>query len=305
MHYYFKLQLTRLHRRFRSWQLVPWFAWLVGTVLFVGLCALVLERGADYAWLIVIVCASTVARLSREARNDWLRGLFQPADYRRLRLLENAVITAPFTLMLLLWRHWLPAFITVLAAFLLSLYVSKRSGGRSWPTPFSDRPFEQATGIRRYWYLVPLYGYLLFQALWVGNYELGAFVLAVSWLTGLQTYATPEPLEMLRAYTMTPASFLWRKFRWGALQLLWWTLPVVLPLLLFFPERWWITLILMLLAFPNFALMLMLKYYRYPSEQSVMEGIIFAVSLFIPPVLPLSIHFYYRRATDRLYAMLP
>ena len=302
---YFHLQRTLLHRRFRSWRLAPWFAWGAGSFLFGLVSWAVLDRGTPWAWGYALASGLAVRALCGAARVDFLRRLYPRPEYYQLRLSENLLVATPFALLLLVHGYFAQTPVPWILGGAMVYYVERPPGGRALPTPFGRRPFEFAAATRKLkWFLLGIVGVLI-QALRVDNYELAGFLLALTAFLSTTAYAEPEPGELVYAHTMTPREFLRHKALIGARHLALFLAPVALALYVFFPERWLVTTLISFLAFPYIALALLLKYYRFPQTQSVMEGLIFALTLMVPPLLPVALYVYYRRALLTLEPLLP
>jgi len=305
MKHYFLLQRTILERHLHANGVRPWVAYVFGPVLFIGLCLFLLERTDYAAYAIALFGVSLAARLSEITRNDFLRIQFTPQEYQRIRLWENAVFTLPFVLVLLLKDFWALALVQGLVGGALVFLPINAFQARAFPTPFSQRPWEFATGFRKSWPLLLVAAFLLTMGLQVGNFELSVFSTSIPGLVAMSYYGKPEPGFYVRVHAFTPRGFLHRKLMLGCSQLLLLSLPFLAAVLFFFPERWMIVFLAHLLIQLYLTLMITAKYANYPEEVDLQHSFLMGAGMILPPLLLGVIPFFYRRALGRLLLVLP
>jgi len=302
---YFLLQRTLWERRFRDWQLAPWVVYLFGPLLFVGLCLLALDRTDYAAYAIALVGLSIVSNLGGQARNDFLRSTYGLDHYRNIRLMENGLVLLPFLLLLLATGFWALTLVQGAVGAALAWRVSRPSNVGAVSTPFSQRPFEFAVGIRRFWWVLPLAAFLLFQAVRVDNLELAVFAYLALILAGCQSCADPEPGFYIWIHTMTPTAFLRRKILLTISHLLLLLLPFGLVFIFFFPSDWLLLLAVTALGPCYLVLWMVFKYAAYPNPINVGHAFIIAIGMLFIPTLLIIIPLYYQKAKSRLAIVLP
>ncbi len=77
-----------------------------------------------------------VSKLSEIRRNDFLKICFANRQYRKVRMLENLLITLPFVLFLVYKQHFYLTFILVAITVLMALLNFKATYNIIIPTPF-------------------------------------------------------------------------------------------------------------------------------------------------------------------------
>ncbi len=309
---YLCLQRTLWERRFRDWQLAPWVVYTLGPLLFFLLGHVLLNRGEWTAGLVVFMGLSSVQPLSGQARNNFLRLLYRGKGYRMVRMAENAIVLAPFVLLLLVESFLRSSIICGAGTLVLCIvgmsmvgWIRRPAAGRALPTPFSRQPFEFAVGVRRFWWMLLIVVLLLVQGIRVGNYELSAFTLLLLALTGTQMESETEPGFYVWIHSLTARAFLWRKIRLGVWHQAVLTFPVVLALMVCFPGRWLPSLVIFTLGLLYVILGLLVKYALFPKQIHVGQAFIIALGMIIPPLLLIIIPIYYQRALTRMEIALP
>lgn len=305
MTHYFHLQRCLLDRRLRELGIRPLIGYFLGGLLFVGGCLLLLERSDYAAYAIALTGWSLVLPLGERRRNDFLRVTFRRDTHRRLRLVENLIVSAPFFIVLLFSGFWALALVQGMVGVLLSLVPFNLLTTRALPTPFSAVPFESAIGFRRHWLLLAGAVFLLVMGVGAANYELSAFSFFLPAFIAQSWYSSPEPGGYVYAHTFTPRAFLNHKLLTGLRQLSLLLLPFLLTLLVVFPDRWWWSLLFLALAWAYLALMIVAKYADYPEEISISRAFLIGFGMVVFPALIFIIPFLYRRAVSQLFLVLP
>lgn len=309
---HFQLQRTLLERQLRALRLAPWLVYALAPVLFSAGSWLLLQRSEHLAWLLVFSGLSLVRPFSGAARSDFFRGLYRAGTFRKIRLLENGLVLLPFLLVLLVIAVLLRSVSCGAGALVLGgvglamvWWTDRPRSGRALPTPFSARPFEFAVGFRRYRIILLIVLFLLVQAVWVANFSLGGFALAVLLLLGCHLAQEPEPHFYVWIYTMSPKVFLRRKLSLLLTQQLLLSLPVIVALLVVFPENWLAVGGITVIGLGNLALSLLLKYSNFPHQLHIGHAIMLSLGLFLAPTLVILLPLYYQRALSRLAIHLP
>jgi hypothetical protein len=173
------------------------------------------------------------------------------------------------------------------------------------PTPFYKKPFEFATGFRNTYLLVIAAYALTCIAVSVGNFNLGIFALLLVFAITLMYYAQPEHPYNVWIYSLSARAFLMAKIKTATLYAGFLVLPLILALGIFFPQYMLITLAFTLLGFAYLSCMIVSKYAAYPDELNIMQGILLALCIWLPPLLILMIPYLFRKSQHRLNALLP
>jgi len=121
MKYFFKLQKSRIERFIVDFGLRPWSALLIGIIV-LALVSLLLFMRTDLAGYIVgFFGLSLCFSLGEKHRNSFLQQTFDKFEYRKIRLLENLIVIAPFVVAILFMGRFMEAGISLIISLLLSL----------------------------------------------------------------------------------------------------------------------------------------------------------------------------------------
>jgi len=294
---------TLLERQLAIWRLAPWLIYGLVPVVFFLLCLMLVERSEHLSWAIVAMGLSAVSRLSGQARNDFLRGLFRGGEYRRIRLAENGLLLLPFVVFLLVKGFWAQTLVLGIVGMSSVWWIARFA--RALPPPFSRRPFEFTVGFRRYWWLLLIAGVLLYQGVRVMNFELSMFAAVLVMLAGSMFLSPLEPGEFVSVHTLTPKAFLHGKVRLLCGQLFLLVLPFLLTVAAVFPGYWLTILIIVVYGYVFFLLNLVIKYAIFPKVAHVGHAIIITFGMIFLPFGLYQIYLFYRRALVRLEILLP
>jgi hypothetical protein len=304
MENYFRLQKVIIERFLSGWGLAPWLVYLLAPILFIGVSLLLLERTDYAAYLIATFNLSTYNWLSSRQRNDFLQLNFGKPAFRKIRLLENGLVTLPFVLLFLFKGFWALALVQLLVGGAMTLRSGEGFNGFTLPTPFSKRPWEFALGFRQFWWLWPIAVFLLVMGIRADNFELSAFAWFVTVFGAMSFYQKPEPGFYVWVHSLTGKQLLNRKLFLGCGHLFLLGLPFVIALLFFFSGQWVLIAGGQLLAFLYLSLIITVKYTAYPDEVDIFKGFVIGAGMVLPPLLLFLIPYYYQQAVRRLGLVL-
>jgi len=217
-----------------------------------------------------------------------------------IRVIENTIVVVPFVLLLLVGQSWMLAGALIVMAPLVSLIPPWGGSGIVLRTPFSRWPFEFPSGYRL---VFPLFigTYLVCGiGLWVGNFNLSAFTVGVNYLICLQFYSKNEPAFYLWIYDATPLKFLKKKVISAIICS---TIIAAIPafaVVSFYPENWWVILLIIALGPLYLVATILAKYAYYPSEVNIVAALGIGASIFIPPLLLVVIPIFFAKSADNL-----
>lgn len=301
---YFSLQFTRLNRHLSDFGLHPVLGWILMLVFFPLLSHLFFSRVAFAGYIYAAFSLGAVARLSERRRWDFLIVAFKTGRRSLIRLAENGIVALPFLVVLLL-KGWLIAAAGLAALSAAMAFLRFRSSfGFVIPTPFGRRPFEFTVGFRRTFLLFPLAYFVTWKAIEVGNTNLGLFSLLLVYLVCMTYYSQPEREEFVWIYSLTPAKFLLRKAGTALLFSTALSLPAALGLCIWGDMNVLLIPVVMLVGCLYVINMLLAKYSAFPDPMHLPQAVIIAFSLFMPPVLLLSIPFLWSQSLQKLKASL-
>lgn len=303
MRHYFQLQFRLLNRHIQDFGLYHWLGWPLSAVLFVGLSQMLFHKTILAGYFILLVAISMVSKLSGRDRNDFLQNCF-PSQYRQIRLLENALVSLPF--LMVLWSKecfWEAAGLAV-AAVALAFVKWGLGGNFTLPTPFGKRPFEFLVGFRKTYYLHIVAIFLAIMAIMYHNFNLGMFALLLVFLICVAYYSEMEMGYYVWIHTQQPRAFLRNKITTAIRHSTVLSLPLAVVLVLFFKENIAILLAAQILGYVYLTTMILAKYADYPSSIGLPQSLLLAFSFAMPPMLLFTVPFFYKKSLNRLALIL-
>jgi hypothetical protein len=282
----------------------PIMGYLLILAGFLGGSFLLFERTELAPAILILAALTFVARLSEIRRNVFLMAGFKLDDYYLIRFLENFLVTLPFALFLAFRLQFLyMMLLQALSAFLAFTSFRDRSG-QAVPTPFSQRPFEFATGFRRTFPAFLLAYFLVVMAVISGNSNIGIFALILVFLICISYYFNPEDIFYVWIFNVDPGRFLWKKMTTAFLHTSLLAVPVILTLVMAYPEKYLITVGFFGLGLIYLAAVILAKYASYPEQVSLPQFIMLAFSVWFPPLLVAVIPYFYLQSARKLKAIL-
>ncbi len=303
--HFFLLQERRLSRHLREAGINPYLAYGLLGIAFVALSNLIFQR-TSFARLIYPVIGLIFLDGFRDIdRNDFLRATFSSANYQKIRLIENGLVALPFVLFMLYQQEYLVAMLFLAAGFTLSFFNRRNRWNYVLPTPFYRWPFEFTVGFRTYFPFF-IFAYLLaFIAIREDNFNLGVFSLMLTFLACLSFYSRPEPFFYVWNHGGGVPAFFRSKITIALRYSLYASLPILVALILYAPDK-----IPILLAFELLGMLYVLtslfgKYAYYPSRINLIQGLMLAFTIIFPPALLAVMPYLYVRAQGNLKSLIP
>ncbi len=292
------------NRKFKEAGLNPLLGYLLGITSFILLSEFIFLKTAFAEYLVILGCLSLHFKLSEKNRKDFLLSTFGDKNKMKIRVLENILICLPFVSILLYKSFLFDAFILFLCSIFLALFSFQIKNRVTIPTPFSKRPFEFSTGIRKTFFMFPIAYSLTVIAIRVDNLNLGIFSFLLVFLTSLSYYSKPEHEYYVWVHAETPKAFLKNKVFNASKNVILMGIPIIISLLIFYPSEFELILIFFLIGLLFLWTVILAKYSAYPEEMNLQEGIIIAVSLSFPPLLLAVIPFFYTKSINKLKHIL-
>jgi len=302
--FYFNIQYKRLKRWFEKIGLNPILAIFL-FILFFLFASKFLFYKSDFAkWIYLIFAVSMLFKLGERSRNKQLKIIFSKDLYLKVRLIENAFIMLPFLIFLAHEQEYLLALGLLVISLFLALVNIKLSLNRQILTPFKRFPFEFIVGFRKTFFFIFLIYFICFKSIQVGNYNLGVFALGLLFLTAMSYYLNPEDKYFVWIFAEKSPVFLKRKMLTSFICASMLSTPVLISLLITFPENLLTTLAVYLLAYVFLSSIIVAKYSAYPHEINLPQGILYALSLWFPPMLLIVIPIFYKQSKRNLRMIL-
>lgn len=292
------------NRLFKDNGFEPLFAYFILIFLFIGLSFYLFSRTefAEYAYLLFSMALS--GKLSETRRNEFLKFCFGDSKFKKIRILENQVLTFPFLLFLIYEQRFLTAAMLAILTTIVALTSFRTNHSFTLWTPFSKRPFEFTTGFRNTFYLLFAAYALTFIAVYVNNFNLGVFAMLLAFATTLGYYAKPENDYYIWIYNLNPKRFLFSKIKTAIRFSFWIAFPIALIIGIFFHQRIYVLPLFFLLGWAFLIGMIVSKYAAYPDELNLTQTILLMLCISLPPLLILLIPYLFRKSEHRLSSLL-
>jgi len=259
----------------------------------------------EYAkWIYAIFLISLTLKLCETKRNDILISTFSSKDYVSIRIIENNALAIPFIIYLFINAEILIAAILLPMAVLLAFYRNKNLISKTIFTPFKRYPFEFIVGFRKTFWVFGLAYFLIYKAIVVDNYNLGLFGLLLIFLTCMYYYQKVEHEYFVWIFSSGTKEFLWGKLVASIICVTILSILALIGMLICFSQNWLITIMVYLVGYVFLGSMILAKYSAYPYEMNLPQGIFYAFSLFLPPLLIISILIFYAQSKRKLDPIL-
>lgn len=301
---YFQLQFKLLNRRFKELGFEPWFAYLLILLTLLTAMHQSFERYSFAPYVFVALCMLLQLNLGNQKRIDFLKTIFTTRKFRRIRILENALLALPFMIEYIVYQKWIALAILGLTTILLALINVKISQQKTLPTPFSKHPFEFSVGFRSAFLLLIACYILMGIGLYVDNFNLGMFSILALFVVCMGFYTQPEEEFYVWIHHHSTSTFLFSKVKTALLNVSLLSAPLVLILLGFYPMNGGYIALFVLITFVFMITVVLAKYAAYPNEIQLIQVFFLGISIPAPFLLLLVIPLFYNQATNRLKSYL-
>lgn len=300
MKYHFKLQYLRFKRDCISVGINPFIGICVVVCSFIIFSEVVFKKISYSSLLYLLFAIIIISTFSEEIRNQFLKSIFPPIRYRKLRLLENLLAAAPFFIFLIFKNHYLIAILTLVLSSMLSLYNKMVLKGVQIPSPFSKNPYEFTVGFRRnYIFILAIYS-VAFISVYYHNFSLGLLSLLSIFLLCQTFYSVEDPIYYVWIHSQSSKVFLRNKIRIAVLYSFSLSMIILLPLIVFYPFRIGLLLLTLTVGLLYIVLGVLAVYVNFPSKRNLSQNFQFYFAILIPPLLLFIIPNMYNQAIRRL-----
>src|SRR5699024_6280814 len=241
--------------------------------IFIGLSVSIYERTEFAKYILLILALFLISKCSEIKRNDFLKLCYSEKRYKRIRLIENLLISLPFTLFLIYKGEFICSLLLFFLASTLALLNFKTSLNIVVPTPFSKKPFEFCVGFRKTYYLYFVgYGLTIISII-VDNFNLGIFGLLSIFLIILTYYSKQEKKYFVWNFKRNPDSFVITKMKTGIKYSLALALPIYIALLFFNLQKVAILSLFLIIGLAFIIFIITANYAYYPDEINLVQAI--------------------------------
>lgn len=303
MWYYFQLQGKRISRTFSE----------AGMPVFLGipLLFLLFLGGSHYLFLKLEVARFVytgiglylVGGLHSNTHRRFLRSIFPDNNHYKIRMVENLLVGLPFSLYLGFAGYPIWGAGLAVSVLLFVFIPALPSTGKVLPTPFKKVPFENIRGFRMQIGLIVLAYFVCIQGMRVDNFNLSIAMPGFIFLLVMGFYYYQEKPYFVWIYHYQPGQFLQHKIKNACLAAFALNMPLILALLIVWPGQYGIILGMQIVGFMYLAGFVVARYAAFPKEMGVPQGLLFALSVTFPPMLPVVVYIFYKKARKQLKAL--
>jgi hypothetical protein len=301
---YFTLQFKMLNRQLTEWGIEPIIGYSVGIIVFVGLSIRLFERTQYAECLCVFLALSLVVKLSELSRNEFLKLCYPKKEYKKLRIIENLIVATPIIIVLLFQSKIWSTVLLLISICLMTFFDLKSKFNFTLPTPFYKHPFEFTIGFRTNFFLFIIAYFLTAMAILVNNFNLGIFSLILASLICLNYYTNLESKFYVWIFSMTPEEFISYKLKKMIQYSTVLCLPIIISLSVVFYTKIDVILGFQCLGYLFIFTTMLAKYSVFPEKLDIRFGIVFAMTVWLPPLLLLIIPYLYIQSIKKLKAIL-
>lgn len=301
---YFILQFKMLNRQLTEWGIEPIIGYVVGLFAFIGISIKLFEKTQFAEYIYIALALSLVLKLNEINRNDFLKLYYSKTEYTKIRIVENLIVSIVFITFLFYQEKYLSSILLFILVCLFSLIDLKNKSSFIVPTPFYKHPFEFAVGFRSNYFIYFFAYFLTIMSISINNFNLGIFSLILTLLSCLNYYINSEDEFYVWVFSLTPKEFLRYKLKNIIQYSTILSLPIMISLSLFFYTKIEIIVGFQFLGYLFIFTTMLAKYSVFPEKLNFRFGIVFALTLWLPPLLLLIIPYLYIQSTKKIKEIL-
>lgn len=300
MIYYFKLQYLRFKRDLIVLGLNPLLGMGIFLFSFIGISELIFTK-INYSWqLYLLIALLIISTFGEEIRNQFLKSVFPPIKFFKIRLIENLLAAVPFSIFLVLKNYYFISVLNIVLSCILSLHNKVGLTRFQIPSPFSKNPYEFTVGFRRTYLVILAIYTMTFISIYIHNFNLGLLSLLSIFLLCSTFYSELDPIYYVWIHSQCSEVFLRNKIKTALLYSLCLSLVILLPLIIFNFFRIGIVLLTGLIGLLYVVLGILAAYVNFPMRKTSSQNVQFYFGIFIPPLLLFIIPNMYYQANRRL-----
>ena len=301
---YFILQFKMLNRQLTEWGIEPVIGYIVGLFAFIGISIKLFEKFQFAEYIYIVFTLSLIIKLNEINRNDFLKLCYSKTVYTKIRIVENLIVSIAFITFLLFQEKYLSSIFLFISVCLFSLIDLKTKSSFTLPTPFYKHPFEFIVGFRSNYFIYFFAYFLTFMSISVDNFNLGIFALIITLFSCLNYYTNSENEFYVWVFSLSPKEFLKYKLKYIIQYSTILCLPIIISLSLFFFTKIEIILGFQFLGYLFIFTTMLAKYSVFPEKLNIKFKIVFALTLWLPPLLLATIPYLYIQSTKKLKEIL-
>ena len=187
---------------------------------------------------------------------------------------------------------------------MLSFWRCKSFSSKSYQKLFSKYPFEFTSNIRLTAPIFILSYFLCGMGLYVDNYNLSAFSLALIFFMTMTFYSSQEAKYFIWIFDKSVDQFIFHKFISGLKYALISSLPIIISICWFAPQHWHIVALIVMSGLVNLLNIIIIRYGIYPKEYGLFDSLAILFCVLMPPISLISIPFYYKKLSTSIKPLL-
>jgi len=236
--------------------------------------------------------------------SEFLKNIFNEADYTKLRILENSVSALPFIVFLIYKTEFISALALIIGIVILVVVRFRFNLNFTIPTPFGRNPYEFVVGFRKTFFIFPIAYFLCFKSISVGNLNLGLFTLILVTLICASYYTKPENEYYVWNFSLSPKEFLIEKTRICFIYFSVLSFTIFVALNSFFFTDIIIISSIYILCLIFLTSIILVKYSAYPNEMSFPEILLIIICVVFPPFILVIMPYLYSKSIKNLNPLL-
>jgi hypothetical protein len=205
---------------------------------------------------------------------------------------------------LIFQNKYLASILLLLSIVFLTTFDFKNKSNFTIPTPFYKHPFEFTVGFRTNFFIYLFAYFLTFMSITENNFNLGIFSLILALIACLNYYVNSEKEFYVWIFSLTPKEFISYKLKNIVQYSTFLCLPIIVSLSIFFSSKIDIILGFQCLGYLFIFTSMLAKYSVFPEKLNIRFGIVFALTVWLPPLLLLIIPYLYIQSTKKLNEIL-
>lgn len=300
---YLLLQFKRTLRYFSERGIAPLLGLILLACLIGGLGYLISIRTSHAGIVYLTLQMFALLALGERRKIETLKLIYSKGLFRKLRIVENLIVSVPFMVCLIIFREQYFYVSLVLPVFMGFVLVDGVRF-RTIPTPYTKEPVLLPAGFRKTLLInISAYTGLIFSLL-IDNYNLGLFALIVMVFIYFSFYNAREPYEYVWIFNLSAKAFIIQKLKEGAFGLILFVAPALIIIIARDWESSYLPLIILLLAVLNLINLIGAKYADFPNEIMIPNGLVVALAMIISPLVIITIPYFYSKAIRNLKPVL-
>ncbi|WP_299903280.1 hypothetical protein [uncultured Aquimarina sp.] len=300
MKYYYQLQYKRVHSAFKDFGTEPVIGYPIIVFLFCWMSLSFFDRVLYANYIYIFIATIFAYSLTNANHVEFLKQHFSAAEYRKIMILNNLIKVIPFALLLVVKGFFIEAFVLCVIGVLISFLKKGKRQTIIIPTPFGKEPTEFIIGFRKTFWVFPLVYGLTGIAIYKENYNLGIFALILILLVCSGYYTKPDPAYYVWIYDKNPKEFLKHKVMVALKNSLLLVLPILIVLVVFYAKETHFTLLFLLIGWLYLIMYVFMKYAFEYYGLGIFQGIVGALCLLFPPIMIITIPYFYKEALRNL-----